>query len=187
MILAFIGDGEGKTCAALGHAIRAAGHGQKVAVIQFLKGKDNVGEYKYFSESKGMRPHAPTEHNIEIHLVGEPSFVLGNTPKEPHIKKAKEGLTQAKRFLESKKYFLIILDEIFDAVAAGLLPMADLSKLMDSVRARGGESLPAMPHLILTGRILPPELSSKIDLITRMQKIKHYYDKGEKGIEGLDW
>ena len=170
-----MGDGEGKTSAAIGHAIRAAGHGKKVAILQFLKGSDKTGEYKHLSGS-----------NIDIHLVGDKTFVMGNNPKDIHIKKAKEGLAMANQMISSGKYFLIILDEILDAVAAGLMTMGDLTNIIDSVRAGGRLPLQA-PHLILTGRILPPEISTKIDLITQMKKIKHYYDKGGKGIEGLDW
>lgn len=178
-VLAFIGDGEGKTSAAIGHAIRAAGHGKKVAILQFLKGQERSGEYKLLKSNK----------DIEIHLAGEPSFLIDPSKKEIHTKKAKEGLTLAKQLIESGKYFLIILDEIFDAAAAGLISNEDIGGLIDSVRANGrlSASKAGLPHIILTGRILPPELSSKIDLVTQMKKIKHYYDGGEKGIEGLDW
>jgi len=172
-ILAFIGDGEGKTSAAIGHAVRAAGHGKKVAVVQFLKGQERCGEYKYFKKCDG----------IDIHLVGDPSFFIDPSKKEIHAKKAKEGLTLAKKLISSNEYFLIVLDEIFDAAAAGLITNADIGDLIDIVRAGRDRH----QHMILTGRILPPELSRKIDLVTQMKKIKHYYDLGDKGIEGLDW
>lgn len=188
-ILAFIGDGEGKTSAAIGHAIRAAGHGKYVAVLQFLKGRDSTGEYKYLcGNSMDVLQYAPTNaNNIDIHLVGDKTFVFDSTPKQSHIDKAKEGISLAKKLISSGKYFLIILDEIFDAAAAGLISNIDIEELMDSVRAPIGSGPQRVIHLILTGRILPPELSSKIDLVTQMKKIKHYFDKGEKGIEGLDW
>lgn len=173
-VLAFIGDGEGKTSAAIGHAVRAAGHEKKVAVIQFLKGQERCGEYKYLKKCDG----------IEIHLAGDPSFFIDPSKKDAHLKKAKEGLALAKKIVSSNNYFLIVLDEIFDAAAAGLITNADIVELIDPVRA----SLQDLPqHLILTGRVLPPELSRKIDLVTQMKKIKHYYDLGDKGIEGLDW
>ena len=180
-ILAFIGDGEGKTSAAIGHAVRAAGHGKKVAILQFLKGQERCGEYKYFKKCNG----------IEIYLVGDPSFFIDPSKKDIHIKKAKEGLSLAKKLISSKEYFLIVLDEIFDAAAAGLISNNDIGELIDTVRAgRGNEVMAGRDrpqHIILTGRILPPELSRKIDLVTQMKKIKHYYDLGDKGIEGLDW
>ncbi len=175
-ILAFIGDGEGKTSAAIGHAVRAAGHGKRVAVIQFLKGQERCGEYKYLKKCD----------RIDIHLVGDPSFFLDPSKKEPHAKKAAEGLALAKKLINSGKYFLIVLDEIFDAAAAGLISNNDIEDLIDIVRASGRSPLPGA-NLILTGRVLPPELSRKIDLVTQMKKIKHYYDLGDKGIEGLDW
>ena len=186
-ILCFIGDGEGKTCAAIGHAVRAAGREKKVAILQFLKGDDTTGEYRYFCRG-GSRPASAVSDGIEIFLVGDKTFVLDTAPKDVHIKKAKEGLAAAKEMIASGKYFLIVLDEILDAVAAGLLSMDDLIKLIDSIRAGNVGAIHELPlpNLILTGRVLPPELSTKVDLITRMQKIKHYYDKGEKGIEGLD-
>ncbi len=180
-ILAFIGDGEGKTSAAIGHAVRAAGHGKKVAVIQFLKGQERCGEYKFLCKG-GFQ----TRPLIDIHLVGDPSFFLDPSKKEPHAKKAAEGLALAKKLINSGKYFLIVLDEIFDAAAAGLISNNDIEDLIDIVRASGRSPLPGA-NLILTGRVLPPELSRKIDLVTQMKKIKHYYDLGDKGIEGLDW
>ena len=175
-ILVFVGDGEGKTCAAMGHAIRAAGHGKKVAILQFLKGNNTTGEFKHLSDTK-----------IDIHLLGDKTFVFDKAPKDIHIKKAKEGLAMANQMIASGKYFLIILDEILDGVAAGLLTMDDLINIVGAIHELPVRGLSAAPHLILTGRILPPEISTKVDLITRLQKIKHYYDKGEKGIEGLDW
>lgn len=171
-ILAFIGDGEGKTSAALGHAIRAAGHDKRVAVIQFLKGRDNVGEFKYLSKRSG----------IEIYLVGSKSFVLDKKPAKEHIEKAADGFVLAKKLISERKYFLIILDEAFDAITTGLISVKDVLELIK--QAKGSD---APPHLIFTGRILPPELSPHIDLITQMKKVKHYYDNGDKGIEGLDW
>ena len=175
-VLAFIGDGEGKTSAAIGHAIRAAGHGKKVAILQFLKGQERSGEYKFFKKCDC----------IDIHLVGDPSFLIDQSKKELHAKKAKEGLALAKKLASSGGYFLIVLDEIFDAAAAGLISNADIETLIDAVRVGRDRPLPGA-NLILTGRILPPELSRKIDLVTQMKKIKHYYDLGDKGIEGLDW
>jgi cob(I)alamin adenosyltransferase len=175
-ILAFIGDGEGKTSAAIGHAVRAAGHDKKVAIIQFLKGLEKSGEYKFLSKNS-------SHNNIEIFLAGSPQFVIDKKPDQKHIDKAKEGLALAKKLIESGKYFLIVLDEILDAADTGLISINDIIGIFNIVRA---EHVPPQ-HLIITGRILPPEISTYIDLITRMQKIKHYYDRGEKGIEGLDY
>jgi cob(I)alamin adenosyltransferase len=171
-VLAFIGDGEGKTSAALGHAIRAAGHDKRVAVIQFLKGRDSVGEFKYLIKRSG----------IEIYLVGSSSFVLDKKPSKEHIQKAADGFVLAKKLISERKYFLIILDEAFDAISTGLISTNDILGLIK--HAKGSD---APPHLIFTGRVLPTDLSTKIDLITQMRKIKHYFDSGEKGIEGLDW
>lgn len=171
-VLCFVGDGEGKTSAALGHAIRAAGHDKRVAIIQFLKGREIVGEFKYFSKSSG----------IETYLVGSKEFVFEGKPKQAHIDKAKEDLLLAKKLINARKYFLIVLDEILDTQAVGLITTNDILDLFISAKKRD-----APPHLIITGRILPPELSTHVDLTTQMKKIKHYYDKGEKGIEGLDW
>lgn len=171
-VLCFIGDGEGKTCAALGHAIRAAGHSKRVAVIQFLKGRNDIGEFKYLSKASG----------IEIYLVGSGEFVLDTKPKQKHIDKALDGLMLAKKLAGARKYFLIVLDEILDAEAAELISKQDILDLIKTAKASD-----APPHLVLTGRVLPPELSTHVDLLTRMQKVKHYYDSGIKGIEGLDW
>jgi len=172
-VLAFIGDGEGKTSAAIGHAIRAAGHNKKVAIIQFLKGIDKCGEYLYLTEKNSK---------IEIHLSGERFFLRSEAEKYKHLEKAKEGLALAENLLLSGRYFLIVLDEIFDIISYDLISTNDVEKLLDVTLNEKCQT-----NLILTGRKLPSELSKKIDLITQMRKVKHYYDLGEKGIEGLDW
>lgn len=169
-ILAFIGDGEGKTSAAIGHAIRAAGHNKKVAIIQFLKGQTRCGEYKFLKNF---------DCGIEIFLAGDPSFFIDQNKKSLHMQKAFEGVELAKKLILQNKYFLIILDEILDALYSKLINLSDLEHLIDLAKKS--------VNLIITGRILPPEISKKIDLLSQIKKVKHYYDLGEKGLEGLDW
>ena len=170
-ILAFVGDGEGKTSAALGHAVRAAGHGEKVAVIQFLKGRNDTGDNISLSSING----------IVLYLAGEATFLTKGADRTKHIEKARQGISKAKEVIAANAYFLIVLDEVLDAVAEGVMEEKDLLSMIDGVKQKGG------PHIILTGRTLTSELSKRVDLLTRMQKIKHYYDSGEQGIKGLDW
>ncbi len=172
MILAFVGNGEGKTTAAVGHAVRAAGHGKFVAVIQFLKGSESTGEYKYLSSSQG--PGA-----IIIKTFGHSEFLMKGSDRGPHAEKARQGLLFSKEAVSKNKFFLIVLDEIFDACAEGLISETDLESLIDS-------SLKSGINLVMTGRKVPAALEPKMDLITEMNKVKHYYDKGIKGVEGLD-
>lgn len=162
----FTGYGEGKTTAALGHALRALGHGKKVVVIQFLKGWKNTGEYNFKSR------------NFELKLFGRPQFV---TKKKKHkfkykskkvyadeIKKqdtklASEALGYARRAIK-KKTFLVVLDEVNVALYFKLVKLQDVLRLL--------KNLPEETNLILTGRNAPKALMRACDVVTIMRPVK---------------
>ncbi len=166
----YTGDGKGKTTAALGLCLRAIGHGYKCKIIQFLKGNINYGELK---AAKLLEP------DLTIVQYGRESFV---DPKNPHpedIRLAKEGFKAAKETLLSKKYQIVVLDELNVAIHFGLIPVEDALELI-KMKPEGVE-------LIITGRYAPPELVKEADLVTEMLAIKHYYNTqnvlARKGIE----
>ena len=165
----YTGNGKGKTTAALGQALRAAGRGLKTFIVQFMK-NSSCGEIKIFEQ---MRAWVTLEH------YGKDSFVFSN---ETQVKKIyiwrSRLLHRAREAMSSNKYDIVIMDEICVAIFFGLAKTQDVLSLL--------EEKPQPVELILTGRYCPSELIEKADLVTEMHEIKHYYQKGvvaRKGIE----
>lgn len=167
MVLLFTGDGKGKTSAALGIALRAAGYGYKSVVVQFMKGR-STGEVKVMDLIE----------EIELFQFGTQSWVDLETPSDKDRKKAQEAFDFAKKKIEERP-FLIILDEINLAVAADLVKLSDLKSLLSRFRNSC--------HFILTGRNAPESLIEYADLVTEFKEIKHPFQKGIKSVKGLDF
>jgi cob(I)alamin adenosyltransferase len=169
LIQVYTGNGKGKTTAALGLALRAIGHGMKVLIIQFMKGKTGYGE------QEAAERYAP---NLTIIRAGREAFVSKSSPDPLDVKLAQEGFSIAKKAVQNKEHDIIILDEINMAIDYGLLPLSDLLNLIDSK--------PETIELILTGRNAHLKVLEKADLVTEMVERKHYYKRGipaRKGIE----
>ncbi|MDD5255187.1 MAG: cob(I)yrinic acid a,c-diamide adenosyltransferase [Candidatus Omnitrophica bacterium] len=167
MIQVYTGNGKGKTTAALGLALRAAGRGLRVHIIQFLK-KGCYGETIALKKFK----------NVTLRQFGSGSFVSGKASSLDK-KRATDGLRDARRALLSGEYQVIILDEVNAALSCGALCAQELCALL--------EEAPSGIELILTGRNAPSALLRKADLITVMQASKHYYRKGVKGRKGIEF
>lgn len=166
LIYLFTGNGKGKTTSALGTAIRALGYNKDVVVIQFMKGQ-NTGEKKFFEKNK-----------LEFYQFGREGFVDLKNPNSEDKKLAKKGLKFAKEKLK-KEPFLLVLDELNVAVAAGLLSTKEIIKMLNEI--------PKKTHVIITGRYAKKELIEKADLVTEMKEVKHPFQKGKPAIEGLDY
>jgi len=165
----YTGDGEGKSTAALGLALRAIGHGKKVIVIEFMKGRKDIGEFKVQNK---LKPY------YEIYQFGRKEFVDLKNPDVIDIDLARKGLNFAKQMLK-KKPFLLILEEINLAVHIGLLRIEDVLQFLKEV--------PKETNVILTGRKAPRELIQVADLVTEMKEIKHPYYQGVEGRKGIDY
>jgi len=163
------GDGWGKTTSALGVALRAIGHRKKVVVVQFLKGRKNVGEYK--SRTK-LKPY------FEMHQFGRKEFINLKNPSEKDKKLARKGFEFAKQAVKKKKPFLLILDEINIAAASGLLDVDDVIEFLDTV--------PKTTTVYLTGRYATKKLVERADYATEIRPIKHPPIKGTGKI-GIDY
>lgn len=169
LIQIYTGNGKGKTTAAIGQAVRAAGYGLKTFVIQFMK------EYPY-NEIHALEK---LKEYIEVVQCGKDDFVFKKElPPDDEIQKVKKGLDDAKEKMLSGNYDLIILDEVCVAIYFKLFSVMDIIKFI--------EAKPDNVELILTGRYCPKELIGAADLVTEMHEVKHYYQKGvlaRKGIE----
>ena len=163
----YTGDGKGKTTAAIGLAIRAAGAGLKVFMGQFVKGIE-------YSELKSLSRFYP---QIVVKQYGRKEFVHGK-PSAEDIKAARAGYDEIRSVINSAQYNLVILDEANIAVYFGLLAVEDLVRII--------EERPDSVELVFTGRKAAPQLLENADLITEMKDVRHYYTKGVIAREGIE-
>ncbi len=167
IVMLFTGDGKGKTTAAVGAAVRAAGHGARVLIIQFMKGR-LYGELAAVEKID----------NITVEQHGRDEFVDPKDPEEIDVELAEKGWARALEAAASDPPSLLVLDEINIAVSYGLIP---LESVLEFVRDR-----PDGMDLIMTGRYAAQELIDISDTVTEMKEIKHHYNAGvqmRKGIE----
>ena len=172
LVIVYTGKGKGKTTAALGMALRAIGYDHKVCMIQFIKGSWHYGE---MTSSKKLEPE------FELTAVGK-GFVGIMDDKssiEEHRKIANEALHIAQKKINSKKYNLVILDEINYAVNLGLINLDDV---LDLIMKK-----PKELNLVLTGNYARNEIIDLADLVTEMKEIKHPFKSGIRAREGIDF
>ena len=173
LVLVFTGNGKGKTTAAMGLVLRAAGNRMPVLVVQFIKGTWKTGEQESI---KALAPHVEmirTGRGFTIDDLRDPKIT-----QEEHERAAAEGLALAREKLLSGQYQLVVLDEILGSIRANLVSLEDV---LDLIRQK-----PPSVHLVLTGRGAPPEIVELADLVTEMTEIKHPYTQGiapQRGIE----
>jgi cob(I)alamin adenosyltransferase len=174
MIIVFTGDGKGKTTAALGSAVRALGQGKRALMIQFIKGPLVSGEHKFAEKFKIQKSKFKIIRGGKgfVGILGDPY------PRRIHIEAAKKTLKLAAKALASKKWDLIILDEVNVAVDLGLIKAKDVLRIVCvSQRISPRESAPV---IIMTGRNAPKSFIKKADLVTEMKEIKHPYKTNRK-------
>jgi cob(I)alamin adenosyltransferase len=173
LLLVHTGDGKGKSTAAFGLAMRAAGHGLPVAVVQFTKGSWKTGE------GLALKRFAEIDHFI----VGD-GFTWNTQDRQADMRAAREGFALVERLIEScrgsaPKYKLLVLDELNIVVDYGYLPV---SLVIQTLQGR-----PPDLHVCVTGRGAPPELIEIADTVTEMRMIKHAYDAGIKAQRGVEF
>ncbi len=168
-IYLYTGNGAGKTTAALGLALRSVGHEHKVVIVQFMKGRKDIGEYKI---QEKLAPY------YEIHQFGREGFVDLKNPAKEDIEIAQKGLEFAKESLK-KEPDVLILDEINIAVAINLLKVSDVLELINNI--------PEKTVVVLTGRHAPKEFIERSDFINEINDIKHPYQKNIKSQKGIQY
>lgn len=174
LVLINTGNGKGKTTAAMGLAMRAAGHDMKVLILQFIKSGRETGEAKIIKER--LKPL------IDIEQLGEGfiRFKDGKPdPTDKQIKNARDSFKYARDKIESKKYDLIVLDEINNLVDYNILKVEEVAEVI--------KNKPEGLCLVLTGRNAPPELIDIADTVTEMKEIKHAFLEGIKARKGIEY
>ena len=173
LVIIFTGNGKGKTTAAMGMALRAAGNHLRVRVVQFIKGTWKTGEVE---AAKALAPY------LEIERAGR-GFTIERLrderiSDEEHRAAAQAGIERAGVLAASGEVDLLVLDEILGAIKAGLVTLAQVEELV-------ARKPPAL-HLVLTGRDAPESLVAAADLVTEMRLVKHPYAQGivaQRGVE----
>lgn len=168
-IQVYTGNGKGKTTAALGQAMRAAGHGLQAIMIQFMKGKINYGELEAAKKLPGFT----------IEQYGLSTFVDKDNPSKEDKELAKKGFERAQEVVMSGDYDLVILDEINVAVDYGLV---SLSGLLDLIKTK-----PEHIELILTGRYAAKKIIEIADTVTEMKEKKHHLQKSIQARKGIEY
>ncbi len=166
----YTGDGKGKTTAALGLALRAAGAGLSILILQFMKSTYPYSEY----ESLKL-----LESKITVGRFGNDTFVLEKRkPNDAEKAEILEGLELAKEAVKNRYFDLIILDEICITPYFGLIKTDDIFPLLDEK--------PEDVEMVLTGRYCPKEWIERANLVTEMREIKHYFNDGVLSRTGYD-
>lgn len=163
----YTGDGKGKTTAALGLALRAAGRGYPVYIGQFMKGQDY-----------GELHSIPLLKTITQEQYGDPGWVYKGKITEVQRALAQEGLEKGREALLSGDYRIVILDEINMALWFELI---SLESVIDLINNR-----PKATELIFTGRKAHEVILEKADLVTEMREVKHYYSQGVPARKGIE-
>jgi len=169
LILVHTGDGKGKSSSAFGVVARALGWGQKVAVVQFIKGTWKTGEREFFKRFPDQ---------LDWHTMGE-GFTWNTQDKDRDIEAATAAFAKATTLMTSGEYDLLVLDEINIALRYDYL---DVSTVIEAIQARSQRT-----SVIATGRDAKQELMDAADLVSEMKEIKHPFKAGIKARQGIDF
>lgn len=172
-IQVYTGNGKGKTTAAMGLALRAAGHGYRTFVGQFCKGR-KTGEI-----AAAARLRTSGKPAIVIKQFGDIRFLRSDQHPDPEeIRRARRGLKACRAAMLSSEYRIVVLDEISLALHFMLLSRAEVEAVLDE--------RPPDVELVLTGRKAPLWLQRQADLVTEMRERKHYYAAGVAARKGIE-
>ncbi|MHC4619645.1 MAG: cob(I)yrinic acid a,c-diamide adenosyltransferase [Planctomycetota bacterium] len=175
LVQIYTGDGKGKTTAAFGLALRAAGQGNKVLIYQFLKPPSlDIGE-RFALDLGAVR--------IRVEALDIPWDMSSSLSDEETVAKTKAAITEAlgriAETAEKRFYDVLILDEIVFCLSRGLAELEDIKKIID-------RKDPAV-EIVLTGRDATDQLMALADLVTEMKKLKHPFDKGLPARRGIEF
>ncbi len=163
----YTGDGKGKTTAAIGLSVRAAGAGLAVYFAQFLKQEDT-------SEHKALKKF----DNITVELYSK-SFELFSTNTELNRAEAQQGFNKALLAVKGGEYDVVVLDEINVALCLGLVDQSQIQQLIEQKNEK--------TELVLTGRGATEQTIKLADLVSEIKEVKHYYNDGVDSREGIEF
>ncbi len=167
LLLVLTGNGKGKSSSAFGMIARALGHGMKVSVAQFIKGRSDTGEEAFFRQ----------QSNVIWHVLGE-GFTWETQNLNRDIETAKRGWVVVKKMLQDPSQQLVVLDELTYPIKFGWL---DINTVLDDLKMR-----PSMQHVVITGRGAPEALCEAADTVTEMRDTKHAFHAGITAQKGID-
>ncbi len=169
LLIVNTGHGKGKTTAALGQVFRALGHGFNVCVLQFLKGSWKYGELEAAKRFSDL---------MEIHALGK-GFTWKSENIEEDIELARNAWDFAKQVIFSKKFKMVVLDELTYLIKYGMVPEEDILNCL--------KNRPSGVHIVVTGRDASTGLIELADLVTEMNDIKHPFHSGVKAQRGIEF
>ena len=179
-IQVYTGESKGKTTAALGLLLRFLGSGGKACLIQFDKGAEPGSD---FYQERKLFPLFPGLTHIATGLVRfnaeKNTFRFNNIPAD--FQEAQRGLEAARQAF-GQGYGLVVLDELLSLILTDLVKKEEIVSLLDAYESAGRPC-----ELVLTGHRIWPELEARVDLITEMKKLKHYFDKGLQARKGIEF
>lgn len=168
VLLVNTGNGKGKSSAAFGLVARALGHGMRVGVVQFIKGRSDTGEEAFYRSQPG----------VSWHVSGE-GFTWETQNRARDVATAQAAWAVARTLLADPGIGLVVLDELNIALKYRYL---EVEAVIADLRAR-----PLLQHVVVTGRAAPPELVEAADTVTDMTVVKHAFAAGVKAMPGLEW
>ncbi len=162
------GPGKGKSSSALGTMARSVGHGKRCAVIQFVKGRMETGEYKFFKDHP----------QIDWHVMGH-GFTWETQDKSQDIAAAEKAWEVATKLLQDDSYDMIVFDEMSYMFKYDYLPLAPVIEAL--------QNRPKMQSVMITGRVMPPDLEEIADTISMVKDEKHAFRQGVKAQAGIEF
>lgn len=167
VVLVLTGNGKGKSSSAFGMVARSLGHGMRVGVVQFIKGRGSTGEELFFRRFP----------DVTYHVMGE-GFTWETQDRERDVCAAQAAWAVAAALLRDAKVALVVLDELNIALRYRYLALAEVA---EALRQR-----PARQHVVITGRGAPPELIEMADTVTDMRVVKHAFAAGVRAQPGIE-
>ncbi|WP_345793202.1 cob(I)yrinic acid a,c-diamide adenosyltransferase [Thauera sp. JM12B12] len=168
VLLVNTGNGKGKSSAGFGLVARSLGHGMKVGVVQFIKGRSDTGEEAFFRAQPG----------VSWHVMGE-GFTWETQDRARDVATAEAAWDMARGLLQDPSVGLVVLDELNIALKYRYL---EVDTVVADLLAR-----PTMQHVVVTGRGAPPALVEAADTVTDMTPVKHAFAAGIKAMPGMEW
>jgi cob(I)alamin adenosyltransferase len=167
LLLVITGNGKGKSTAGFGIVTRATGHGQKAAVVQFIKGGWDCGERNLLAQ-----------HGVPFAVMAT-GFTWDTQDRSADMAAASTVWQQARQFLQDPAIDVVLLDELTYMLAYDYLP---LDEVLDCIRQR-----PAGQHVVVTGRGCHRALLELADTVSEVQNVRHAFDAGVRAQKGIDW